>query len=53
MSAWLGRAWRVHGGLPDPAAVQGTETERLDAFREVRDELERRLSVMFGTRGRR
>ncbi|MGE3842875.1 MAG: arsenate reductase ArsC [Vicinamibacterales bacterium] len=26
---------RIHWSFPDPAAVQGTETERLAAFREV------------------
>jgi arsenate reductase len=49
--AWLGNAWRVHWGLPDPAGVEGENEERLDAFREVRDELRRRLSVVFGDAG--
>lgn len=49
--AWLGNAWRVHWGLPDPAGVEGGNEERLDAFREVRDELRRRLSVVFGDVG--
>ncbi len=43
---YLGRAHRVHWGLPDPAAVEGEA--RLDAFRATRDELHRRLSVLFG-----
>jgi arsenate reductase len=30
---------RVHVGYPDPAAVTGTEAERLDAFRSVRDHM--------------
>ncbi|MCG6956062.1 MAG: arsenate reductase ArsC [Gemmatimonadetes bacterium] len=42
---WLGRARRVHWGLPDPAAVTGEG--RLQAFRDVRDELTRRLRVVF------
>lgn len=42
---WLGTARRVHWGLPDPAAVEGDG--RLDAFRAIRDELSRRLSVLF------
>jgi arsenate reductase len=29
----------LHWGLPDPAAIEGDELTRLEAFREVRDEL--------------
>ncbi len=42
---WLGEAHRVHWGLPDPAAITGPG--RLDAFRATRDELHRRLGVLF------
>lgn len=42
-----GPAMRVHWGLPDPAAVTGSEEARLSAFRAVRDELVRRLSKVF------
>lgn len=45
---FLGKATRVHWGLPDPAAVQGTEQDRLDAFRGTRDELRRRLDAFLG-----
>jgi arsenate reductase len=45
---FLGKAHRVHWGLPDPAGVTGTEETRLDAFRSVRDELLRRLKTLFG-----
>ena len=45
---FLGKADRVYWGLPDPAAVTGTEETRLNAFRSVRDELLRRLKVLFG-----
>jgi arsenate reductase len=34
---------RVHWSLPDPAAVSGTREEKLAAFREIRDDLERRI----------
>ncbi len=44
---FLGKARRFHWGLPDPAAASGTEEERLQAFRDVRDELRRRLAVVF------
>jgi arsenate reductase len=30
---------QVHQNFEDPAAVQGTEAERIDAFRRVRDQL--------------
>ena len=36
---FLGAAERLHWGLPDPAAVTGSEAERLAAFRAVRDEV--------------
>ncbi len=45
--AFLGKTNRIHWGLPDPAAVAGTEDIRLAAFRHVRDELLRRLTVLF------
>jgi len=45
---FLGKAHRVHWGLPDPAGITGTEETRLNAFRSVRDELLRRLKVLFG-----
>lgn len=44
---FLGRARRVHWGLPDPAGAGSTEDEQLQAFRNVRDELRRRLAVVF------
>lgn len=46
---WIGRGRRLHWGLPDPAAATGDEATRLAAFRRVRDELGRRLAVVFGT----
>jgi arsenate reductase len=48
---WLGEATRLHWGLPDPAHAGTTDVERLQAFRDVRDELRRRLAEVFpGTR---
>jgi arsenate reductase len=43
----LCRARRLHWGLPDPAGVGGSEADRVDAFRKTRDELRRRLAVVF------
>jgi arsenate reductase len=34
---------RLHWSLDDPAAVQGTEEQRLEEFRRVRDQLRRLL----------
>jgi len=48
---FLGKARRLHWGLPDPAAATGSETERLDAFRTTRDELRRRLEVFLASGG--
>jgi arsenate reductase len=45
---FLGKAYHVHWGLPDPAGAGRTEEEQLQAFRDVRDELSRRLAVVFG-----
>ena len=43
-----GHANRIHRSFDDPAAVQGSESERLAAFRRVRDEIRdylRRLTL--------
>jgi protein-tyrosine-phosphatase len=41
---FLGNAQRLYWGLPDPAAAIGSEHEILAAFREIRDELYRRIT---------
>ena len=38
-----GRVRRVHWPMPDPAAATGSDAERLERFRSVRDEIARRL----------
>ena len=40
---YLGKAERLHWPLPDPAGQDGTEDEQLQKFRDVRDEISRRL----------
>lgn len=45
--AFLGKALRIHWGLPDPARAPGDDAARLEAFRRVRDELRRRLAAVF------
>jgi len=44
---FLGKAMRLHWGLPDPARENGNEDRKLAAFRGVRDELHRRLELLF------
>jgi arsenate reductase len=44
---FLGDAVRVHWALPDPAKAPGGEEAQLEAFRSVRDELLRRLKMLF------
>jgi arsenate reductase len=44
---FLGRAWRLHWGLDDPASVQGSAEQMLQAFRLVRDQLRERLGCLF------
>lgn len=42
--AWVGESTRVHWSIPDPAAVEGRERDRLEAFRRTRDLLEEHLA---------
>jgi arsenate reductase len=51
-AVWLGRGERVHMGFPDPAAVAGSETERLAAFRQVRDGIRERVLPFLRDFGR-
>ena len=44
---FLGKAERMHWGLPDPAAVEGSDEVRLGAFRAIRDELRRRIGELL------
>lgn len=37
------RTRRIHWSIEDPAAIQGSEEVRLDAFRQAREELQGRL----------
>jgi arsenate reductase len=40
-------ARREHWALPDPARAEGPEESVLEVFREVRDEVERRVQALF------
>ena len=39
-----GRVRRLHWPLPDPAGATGSDPERLERFRSVRDDIARRLA---------
>jgi len=45
-----GATERIHWSLEDPAAVQGTEEERLTAFRRIRDQLRERVKIFVRER---
>jgi protein-tyrosine-phosphatase len=44
---FLGAAVRLHWSLPDPAQAPGDDEARLNAFRATRDELFRRIKLVF------
>lgn len=38
---------KMHWSLPDPSRAEGSEEERLMAFRKVRDDLTRRIQILL------
>ncbi len=44
---WPGQPMTAHWGIPDPAAVKGTEEQRAKAFREAFFLLDRRISLFL------
>ena len=44
---WLGRPMTAHWGIPDPAAVEGSEIERRAAFRRAYAALENRIKLFL------
>jgi arsenate reductase (thioredoxin) len=44
-----GKAERLHWSFEDPAAVRGSDDERLSAFRKIRDEIRTRIGSFLGT----
>jgi arsenate reductase len=47
---FLGKAERIHWPLPDPGKGARTDEEKLKSFREVRDEISRRLRGFLGAK---
>ena len=44
---WLGQPVSAHWGIPDPAAVEGTDAEKMQAFREALRMLSNRIGVFI------
>ena len=42
---------RLSWAFDDPAAVEGSEEERLEKFREVRDQIEKRIKLWIAEKG--
>ncbi len=40
-----GVSFRLHWPLEDPAAFEGTEEEKLDKFREIRDQIDEQITL--------
>ncbi len=47
---WLGQPMTAHWGLPDPAGVEGSEVEKMQAFQDVFRVLERRIGSFASLR---
>jgi arsenate reductase len=47
---WPGKPVTAHWGLPDPAAVTGTEVQQLQAFRDAFRIIEKRISLFVSLR---
>jgi arsenate reductase len=45
--AWPGQPMTAHWGVPDPAALQGSEAERAQAYWDVATTLKRRIDLML------
>jgi arsenate reductase len=44
---FLGKAERIHWGLPDPGVGKTTDEEKLQSFREVRAEIKKRIMGQY------
>ena len=45
-----GNTRKLHWPFPDPAGATGSESEQLAAFRDVRDEIDRKLKELWSER---
>lgn len=50
-TVWPGVNQRMHWSFQDPAAVEGSEQEKLSKFREVRDLIEAKIKIWIVEQG--
>ena len=43
----LGRREQIHWSIDDPAAVTGSDAQRMATFRRVRDDIRRRIDLLI------
>lgn len=44
-----GRAQRMHWGFPDPSALKGTDEEKLQSIRKIRDDIKAKVGSWVST----
>lgn len=44
---WPGQPMTAHWGIPDPAAVEGSDVDKRHAFHDAMNQLQRRISVFI------
>ncbi len=44
---WLGHPATAHWGLPDPAAVSGSDDDKRRAFRAIHDAMKQRIEMLL------
>ncbi len=47
-TVWMGASQRLHWSFEDPAAMVGSDDEKLAKFRQVRDQIEARIREWLG-----
>lgn len=49
-TAWLGKAKRLHWSFEDPAAFEGTPEQKLEKFRQIRDQIRAKVLAWLAER---